>query len=314
MSVDKFGNVQPFRKYEYGLDDLENVSGFYEEGRTNKIYGLKLNANGIYTRGEISDKTGTAAYSLNDIENVEGFDSKGDPEVTYGFYLEKGIYKRIPINERDILDKSIKDKPVKLILREGDLKTLEWITLPLYIDWDIDFKLVSGKIITDGEDHIVQKLFNSGKMLVSLIPVYSNKIILRVLNGSYVLTNRGDNSTLEIQGEFKEETNSLNHLPNGSTILIEGCTGKTTDEWSNLLNGLRIKWDEKNKNTAFRIVVKIGESAYIVKSSIELSVDVDLKSVKLRFVYLNKNVSIKRIRYTHQDLTDDEIKYLDWSS
>ena len=48
---------------------------------------------------------------------MEGFDSKGDPEVTYGFYLEKGIYKRIPINERDILDKSFKDKPVKLVLR-----------------------------------------------------------------------------------------------------------------------------------------------------------------------------------------------------
>ena len=62
MSVDKFGvryldeqKVQPFRKYEYSLDDLENVNGFYEEGKKDKLYGLKLNANGIYTRGEISD-------------------------------------------------------------------------------------------------------------------------------------------------------------------------------------------------------------------------------------------------------------------
>ena len=63
---------------------------------------------------------------------------------------------------------------------------------------------MSGKIITDGEDHIVQKLFNSGKMLVSLMPLYSSKIVLRVLNGSYVLTNRADNATLEIEGDSKK--------------------------------------------------------------------------------------------------------------
>jgi hypothetical protein len=84
--------IQPFLGDTAGLDDLENVVGFHQEGKKDAIYGFKLSDPGYYIRHEI------VAVSLDNLENVNGFNQEGKKDAIYGFKLsDQGIYERVKI-------------------------------------------------------------------------------------------------------------------------------------------------------------------------------------------------------------------------
>ena len=322
MPVDKFALrakdnsvttiIQPLKYYDIGLDDLENVDGFNVQGTKNKVYGFKLSDRGVYTRKEIGEG-GKVATSINDLADIEGFDDKGDKTVTYGFYFKDGIYKRIEINARDILDNSIKNQPVKLILIEKDLD-YQWITLPLYHDWDVDFKLTMGKVKTDGTNQELLRLLNSGRMFLALKPSdKSNPINLARYHGGYAL--KSAKGELGLNGEFREDVNILKEPKLGHTIIIEGFTKESKPEYSNLLTGLQIRWNKKDENKTFKIVIRIGKDDHIINSSIgALDIDIHQDLIRLKNIFIEMfNVYLERIRFTTKPITDYEIEYLDWT-
>ena len=110
------------------------------------------------------------ASNLDDLENVEGFNEDGLENQMYGFQLtSRGIYKRIKIDmtQRGVVfdNDGVLDRPMVLIYKGG-----QWLTMPLFHDYDIDIKLNNQTVPTKGENHVVHKIFNSGNIIGSLIP------------------------------------------------------------------------------------------------------------------------------------------------
>ena len=296
MSVDKFGLmpndssttvsniIQPFTKYEYSLDDLENVKGFNDPGKKDGIYGFRLKENGVYTRNEISRGIDSTIELLNDLEDVEGFDVSGREDARYVFQMKDGKYRRIELVRN-------------------------------FNDWDLDFNLQQTKVVTGGNNHEIHKIFNSGKMFISLVPTAGSKIVLSKFLDDYVLKAKDNsldvNSDFLFRGEFKEDENVLKSPPVGSTIIIEGYTGPLIAEMVPLLRGLKIKWNDENKFKFFRLVIQKRANDYIINHNVETEIDAEVDGeVRLNDLKITSNVLIKRLLFTAKPITDDEIKYL----
>ena len=110
MPVDKFGLmmsdagdttiISPLNKFAQNLDDLENVGGFNEDGHKEKVYGFKLNEQGVYKRTEI-DSTA----------DIELYDPKDDKTSPFILILRGGKWNAIPFKQDWEIDiKLVNDK------------------------------------------------------------------------------------------------------------------------------------------------------------------------------------------------------------
>ena len=250
------------------------------------------------------------ATNLDDLENVEGFNEDGHENDMYAFKLtNKGIYQREKIEKTTglLLDNDgAVDRPMVLLWKNN-----QWLTMPSRHNWDIDIQLYGDKVSTKGENHVIHKIFNSGKMMGSLVPNknYINYTILKFKDKKYYIHTSRPRSILSFKCEFNDERDTLLNIPDNSYIVIEGYILEVTDEFKELINGLKIKWTVKN--TEFKIGIKKETDLYKV-GTLPKGLQNELKadSINLKDIFVYENYYISRIRFTTSPVTEEEIMFL----
>lgn len=234
--------------------------------------------------------------NLDDLENVEGFNEEGDKNATYGFQLNKyGIYTRKIIESSGFnLDNyTYQNIPLNLIWENNS-----WKVIPTDDYWNIYIK-VDKNVRTKGENHIVHKIFNSGKIMGSLVPNKNYKNLLKIgqdLSRKHFLYTESKRVILSFKTEFKEDRNLLSNLPDGSQIIIEGMFKPDTENFKELINGLKIKWN--GKENAFKIIIlKASDNVQIMSSPTGLEDEVDQDELNLKDLFIWKNYVINSIKF-----------------
>lgn len=251
------------------------------------------------------------AANLDDLENVEGFNEPGREDIIYAFQLTgDGIYKRHKIDKAVglLLDNDGKvDKPM-LVVWNND----HWLTLPHKYDWDIDIKLHNEKISTKGNDHNILKIFNSGRMMTSLIPNknYKENTIVGFVNNEYYITSGPkDRTILSFKTEFVNERKLLEEVPNGSTLIINGYISDTSDQLIFFINGLKIKWNAKEQY--FTIIIQKNKDRHVIKTFPPgLETELDEGAFGFNQIFVWDNYLVNRVRFTQLPVTENEIKFL----
>ena len=187
----------------------------------------------------------------------------------------------------------------------------QWLTMPNKHDWDIDIQLNSNKVSTKGENHIIHKIFNSGRIMGSLVPNknYKDLTMLKYKDKQYYINTSRPRSILSFKTEFNEERDLLLNIPDGSCIIIEGYVLKETDDFKDIINGLKIKWTVKDEE--FKIVITKETSQYRVGTMPNgMSNELDAVNLNLKDVWVWENYYINRVRFTSSHVTEEEIMFL----
>ena len=272
------------------------------------------------------------AYNLDDLENVEGFYKKGSKDKLYCLQLkDDGIYHRadIPVGAGGL---TTNERHKAMIIVSKNAST--WIPLPLYYQWDIDLQLNFKSIITTvtkGENHVLQKIFNSGLMNAALILNHSHKnSTVLVRDGRrqddrvskseyYIAASTVDTkkmALLHFETEFEEDKTVLEGFPPGSAVKIDGRIDAENSENESvyIIRGVNINFlsNKPSPPFDFRIVIRKEQNNEVFTITPE-GLDVYREKneiISFGEVMLHDFYFIKRIRFTTSPVSDDEIKYL----
>jgi len=257
------------------------------------------------------------ASNLDDLENVEGFNEDGLEDQMYGFQLTKrGIYKRIKIDlskgTRGVVfdNDGVLDRPMVLIYKGG-----QWLTMPLFHDYDIDIKLNNQTVSTKGENHVVHKIFNSGKIIGSLIPkkAFRDSVVLKKSKSELSVSTNTKKSVLIFKTEFDSDEDVIKKNQSLTMVCIEGYILGESNEFLNLVNGLKVKWKKGagNDGLKFRIsVLKEPNQFKVLSSPNTLETEFDQADYNMSEIFLSQNYGISRIRFTSNVITENEVMYM----
>ena len=186
------------------------------------------------------------------------------------------------------------------------------MTLPYRHDWDVDIKLSNEKISTKGDDHSILKIFNSGRMMASLLPGrnYKENTLLGIINNEYLITSGPkQRSILSFKTEFNAERDLLEKIPDDSTLIINGYIKTSKNDFRFLIDGLKVKWVQDD--SPFTIIISKQKSKYSVKTSpVGLETQLDENELTFKDIYVWENYGISRVRFTQLPVTENEIKFL----
>ena len=237
--------------------------------------------------------------NLDDLENVEGFNEEGDKTFVYGFQLDEfGIYKRSKIASGFSLDnEGYEDEPLNLVWTDNS-----WRVTPSSHQWDIDINLNNSRTLsTKGENQNLLKIFNSGRILGSLVPNrnYKPYVKLTLIDKKHYIYTERPRVILSFKTKFKEERNSLSDLSDmKSIIIIDGLFKTDDDSFNDIINGLKIKWSAPKG--IFRIMIEKTKDDIKVKTSPPgLEHELDASKLNLKEVWVWKNYNINRVRYSN---------------
>lgn len=248
------------------------------------------------------------ATNLDDLENVEGFNEDGHEDQMYGFQLtSKGIYKRKKIDKGGLIldNNGVVDRPMVLIWKGN-----QWLTMPMFHEYEIDIKLNNQTVSTKGDNHIVHKIFNSGSIIGSLIPKknFRNDIVLKQSSRGLGLTTNSKKAAMTFKTEFDYDAKALEKPE--ATVIIYGFIISSSEEHLNLLNGLKVKY-QPGTELFFKIAIIKDSNKFVVRSSPStLDAKFDQSEYNLLDVFLSNHYFITRIRVTKNKITEAEVDYL----
>ena len=206
-----------------------------------------------------------AGVALADLGDVEGFDRSGEEDQQYAFQLSDGVHKRKKFTPSEGI-KSLKFEEVSdddishavprrlhSLAFTGD----KWVAFadPVHITgWLIDLKVASPYVVT-GKEHKLRKVVNSGTRLCSFIPETRNIIVSKAPGPSYVLkTGNGKRGSLKMVSKFPP-VGIVGLRLSVSTILLEIVLGDGSDDFVDVLLGLKLKWPQKYANQGVGISI-----------------------------------------------------------
>ena len=251
------------------------------------------------------------ATNLDDLENVEGFNEDGHEDQMYGFQLtSRGIYKRKKIDKGGLIldNNGVVDRPMVLIWKGN-----QWLTMPMFHEYEIDIKLNNQTVSTKGDNHIVHKIFNSGSIIGSLIPKknFRNDIVLKKSSRGLGLTTNSKKAVMTFKTEFDHDEKAL-EKPEETVIIFGYIISSSTDHIS-LLNGLKVKYEPGTGEDRlfFKIAIIKDSNKFIVRSSPStLDTVFDQSEYNLLDVFLSNHYFITRIRMAKNKVTEEEVDYL----
>lgn len=278
MPVDKFGLmmsdagdttiISPLNRFAQNLDDLENVEGFNEDGHKEKIYGFKLDENGIYNRIEIDstvDPSGLIEYDPND-----------DITSPFILVLRNGKWKAIPFKQDWEIDiKLVNDK----ISTKGDNHAI----LKLFNSGIMMTSLVPNK-----SDKVLVR--NKGLDLYLNTPEDEATLTFKF---------EFNDQRVKLWNNISDST---------FCIIIEGYIHDVDNSLLPIVNGLKIKWTVAKKEFRIIIesnkeITKISTMPPELQSNALHTPE----EINLRNIFLHKNYDISRIRFTRDKVSKYDI-------
>jgi hypothetical protein len=252
------------------------------------------------------------ATNLDDLENVEGFNEEGHENQMYGFQLtSKGIYKRIKIDtsKGGIDNNGVVDRPMVLIWKGN-----QWLTMPMFHDFEIDIKLNNQTVSTKGENHVVHRIINSGKIIGSLIPKKAFRDSSIVLKhkpslGLGLYTNV-KKSVMIFKTEFDADESLLEKAE--ATVFIDGYMISSSNEFQNILNGLKVKWKRGPEDgLTFKIaIIKESDQFRVRTLPSTIETEFDQSEYNVSEIFLSSNFVLTRVRITTSKITEEEVLFL----
>ena len=262
---------------------------------------------------------------LADLGDLVGFDANGVEDTLYALHLKDGIYNRkeVVIPTADVGDKTPPtfvglgdtlitgvdvNKKYALILGDDG----KWKMVPSDTQWSLNISLTSPYVMMRAEGaNIIAKIINKGVLLASYVPSKSKGCVLKLLSGKegYALTNRnhGSPAHISLQTEFPKELNDLRNVPSNSSIYLELLLGEIPTGFIEMLEGIKIKWPQKDKNKIYKVWVNTAGKLTSNLEDVSLVVEGPINLTKIN---VWDNLSLIRMMYTTHTLSTLSMKII----
>ena len=159
------------------------------------------------------------------------------------------------------------------------------------------------------------RIFNSGNIIGSLIPkkAFRNSVLLKKSKFGLSVSTNTKKSVLIFKTEFDSDEDVIKKNESLKMVCIEGHIFSESNEFLNLVNGLKVKWKKGagNDGLKFRIsVLKEPGQFKVLSSPNTLETEFDQTDYNMSEIFLSQNYGISRIRFTSNVITENEVLYM----